>query len=64
MTDTGLLGSVALVVLGALVAWRWWLAHLAAQRHHEATVRDARVESLPAMEERIKTLEFRLAGRK
>ena len=62
--------SVALVVAGCLVAWRWLLAHLAAGRLLKTRDIDAELVKVRALDEavqrlgdRLQKVEVRTAGR-
>lgn len=69
------LSAVAILAVGGLVAWRWWLSHCAAQRKHELEVMalqrkhaddDVRLHTteLRVLKERVESLEWRTAAKK
>ncbi len=58
--------AVLVVVIGGLIAWRWWLVDKAATRLHEMALRQAVVvvdqKALDALPARIGALEEELKG--
>jgi predicted negative regulator of RcsB-dependent stress response len=67
VTAVMVLGCVVVTCVAGLVAWRWWLDHTAGlvQARAETLRREesALPEKLARVEERLKALEYRNAGR-
>ncbi|MDP2271252.1 MAG: hypothetical protein Q8K32_11010 [Archangium sp.] len=70
MIALAILGSVGAVVAGGLVGWKWWLAHLAAERNTKTRNIDAELAKVAALEQqvvhlekRLQSVEIRTAGR-
>lgn len=60
MIALAVFGSVGLLVAGGLVAWRWWLAHLEAERTLKARNIDAELAKVAQLEQQLLQLEPRL----
>lgn len=53
------LGSVAMLCTSALVAWRWWLAHLQAKGETATRTFEKELAELGDMKRRLTALEYK-----
>ncbi len=62
MIALAILGSVGTIVAGGLVGWKWWLAHLAAERTLKTRNVDAELAKVAVLEQQVMNFEKRLQG--